>query len=285
MRKNYAHGMRTSPVLFAIVAAAVGAVYGCSLPLEGLSASANSGGSGGERSVTSAGGALSTATGTTTSASTSSGVSCTEDSECSGGTECKTPKCLSGACGFETAPHDGTVCGAASGPCFDDSLCFKGQCENRPKQAGTVVSNDNPGDCTSLRCDGTGESTAVADIMDLPMDPDNNDCSVPTCDGDKAGTKTLDNGAACGGNKHCFNGQCQECLQNSDCQDGKTCTDPVCNAGKCELKAVNNGNGCGIGGKCAGGACCGWKIAICGGGNECCLPAQHCNSQDHCVFF
>ncbi len=274
--------MRTYPVLFAFVAAAVGAVYGCSLPLDGLSASANSGGAGGaggERSVTSAGGALSTATGATT-ASTSTGVSCTKDEECSGETKCKTPKCLDGACGFEIMSHDGTVCGAASGPCFDESLCVDGECEIRPKPAGTVI-DDTPGDCTGLRCDGAGKSMTVANTADTPEDKDSTDCNVPTCKETMASTQPLDNGANCQSGKHCFNGQCKDCGLDSNCGgDLNPCTSAVCNSGTCGQKNVADGTSCLLGGACAGGNCC--LGSVCSG--KCCGNGNYggCNGAGKC---
>jgi hypothetical protein len=274
--------MRNSPVVLAIVAA-IGAIYGCSLPREGLFADPSGGG--GAPSVTSAGGGQSVATGSTATATTSTGgtvVTCTLDSDCTGGTTCKAPRCTNGACEIETASLDGAVCEAAAGPCFDESQCAGGDCVPRPK-AAAMIDDDTPGNCTSLACDGSGASTPVANTADLPTDQDSSDCAVPVCNGTTAGTKTLTDGAGCGNNQHCLAGQCKECASDSHCgNDLSSCTTAVCNAGKCGQKDVPNGNACGIGGKCASGACC--IASICGGGSECCIPFQHCNAADHCTF-
>ncbi|MBX5481230.1 MAG: lamin tail domain-containing protein [Myxococcaceae bacterium] len=78
-------------------------------------------------------------------------VGCTTASQCPGtDTECQTRTCENGACGFSYAA------------------------------AGTVVSTQTAGDCSSNQCDGAGQMVAVADDTDVPAD-DGNECTAEVC--------------------------------------------------------------------------------------------------------
>lgn len=271
--------MRTSFVLSALVVTVLATAYGCTLPLQGLTPDGSGGA--GTTSASSAGGAsttVTTATSTTASSVTAtSGGSCSEDGECTGGAECATEKCMMGMCTLETATHDGTACGGpASGPCFNASTCANGACVPRPKPGSTVVDDGVSGNCTSLFCDGEGVSMPVAEPKDLPPDDDSTDCSEPICNGTSAETKDLANGDSCGQGFLCFNGQCQECIDNSDCgPDLNKCTSEVCNNGTCDHFPVANLTACLIG-QCVGDTCC-LSVKICGNNNLCCGAFEHCS--------
>jgi hypothetical protein len=282
--------MRTSPVLFAIVAAAVGAVYGCSLPLDGLPVSANSGGAGGAggaRSAASAGGALATATGTTTSANGGGTASSTS----TGGTACTTK---------DQCPSDN--------PCITYE-CAMNLCVPSSQKDGTEVLLV-AGDCKKTVCMG-GAPMSIPDLTDAGQD--SNPCTSDTCDANGPVHAPGNDGDACGSSgHHCFAGQCLDCATPDQCPqgtnpckpatcfggacgfaddpDGVSCANStecksqgVCSGGTCSQKDKNDGTPCGLGaGKCASGDCC--FGSVCSG--KCCGTGNYggCNGAHKCNF-
>lgn len=235
--------MRNSPVILAI-AATIGAIHGCSLPLEGLPL----GGDGGATSVTSAGGALSTTTGTMTSASggmapsTSTGVmECTTSSQCPSAGPCVTITCSMGQC-VPTNLGDGT-------PVPDES----GNCRKIVCMGGVQMTQPDPDDFTE----------------------DGNPCTHEACGANGLLHDPVQNGSACGDpGQHCLDGQCRDCASDGDCSDdGNVCTSAVCNQGTCGQKSV--GGICNNGGVslCDNGSCC-LQSKVCY--DKCCSASEHC---------
>lgn len=264
--------MRTSPVLLAVVAA-IATVYGCTLPLEGLL----------PEGTASAGGAPSTGSGTT--ASSTGG---TASSTSTGMLVCATP---------DQCPSDV--------PCLSYA-CTMGRCVAANVTDGTPISDD-AGNCKKTVCVGGAPET-----QSDPTDVDDGDpCTLDACDGPEPRHDPGNDGDDCGPpGQHCFKGECLECGTPDQCpqsanpceaatcssgicglteaQDGTTCADGteckdagVCAKGKCAQQNKSNSTSCAFGAaKCNDGCCI---VASCG--TQCCLPLQHCNSQDKCVLF
>ena len=266
--------MRTSPVLLAIVGA-IGTIYGCTLPLDGLFV----------EGTTSAGGAPST----TASGTTSSATSGTASSMSTGVLTCTTA---------DQCPSDL--------PCVTYA-CTMGQCVAANVTDGMMVPDDD-GNCKKTVCMGGAPTTQPdpADIAD-----DSNSCTLDVCsDNDEPLHNPGNNGSDCGPpGKHCFDGKCLECATAEQCpqsanpcqlatcfsgmcgltdeQDGKSCAASteckdagVCAGGVCAQQAKSDGTSCALGfAKCADG-CCGVKAC----GDQCCFPAQHCSSQGTCTY-
>jgi hypothetical protein len=270
--------MRARLVIAALVVTAVASAYGCTLPLDGIPTE-GSGGRAATSTTSSAGGAsMSSTTGSTASASTGPGPECMLDTQCPAGTMCETPVCTQGVCGFETASHDAMDCAAPTSECFDASQCKDGACVPRPKPPGTILNDGVPANCTSLSCDGMGNSTKVADPSDPQPDGDPSDCTVPICDGMTPATKSKNNLDGCGALLNfCWSGSCVECAFAVQCPgSADSCSSAACNGGQCGYSMTPDNTGCtvsGAAGKCMGGGCCAFN-KVCG--SICCPGAMKC---------
>jgi hypothetical protein len=88
-------------------------------------------------------------------------------------------------------------------------ICAAGQCQMAAAPAGTPVVAQTGGDCRRNVCDGTGQTTVVADDGDLPVD--NNQCTADTCSGGVPANPALATGTSCtqnGGQACDGNGAC-----------------------------------------------------------------------------
>jgi hypothetical protein len=77
------------------------------------------------------------------------------------------------------------------------ATCVAGNCGTAPLAAGTEVSQQVPGDCHNLVCDGTGGETNQIDDTDVP--DDGNECTVETCVSGVPEFSNAPAGTACGG--------------------------------------------------------------------------------------
>jgi hypothetical protein len=249
--------MRTSPVLLAVVAA-IGTIYGCTLPLEGLS----------PEGTTSAGGAPTTVSGPTTSStggaasSTSTGLlECATQAQCPSDIPCVIYTCTMDHCVPANVP-DGT---------------------------GIV---DDSGNCKKTVCMGGAPKTQPDPADAADGDP----CTHDVCDGDQPRHDPGNDGDDCGPpGQHCFNGKCLECATPDQCPKGTNpCQIPTCSSGMCGLTKEADGASCASGtfckneGVCANGTCvqkdkadgtpCILFLTSCVGG-ECCANFKVCGKE------
>ncbi|MFO0550330.1 MAG: hypothetical protein U0271_18190 [Polyangiaceae bacterium] len=96
--------------------------------------------------------------------------------------------------------------------------CEANTCGFENLAAGTLTSDQKPGDCHAIVCDDAGETTTIVDNDDVPVD--HNDCTADHCEG---GVPTHANELAnkpCGAGNNTFcdgNGQCVGCVVAEDC--------------------------------------------------------------------
>lgn len=148
--------MRISPVIPAIVAMTVAAVYGCSLPLEGMS-SPGAGGNDDTASVTSVGGAQATVTETATSSTSTGSAQCTTKSECPPDGDCATYECTLGQC-VQTSLNEGKALPDPGGNCAK-TVCLSGVLTTQDDDGDSVDDGDP---CTIDGCSGGSVTHAPA---------------------------------------------------------------------------------------------------------------------------
>jgi hypothetical protein len=133
-------------------------------------------------------------------------VDCLTSMDCPGAdNECQTRTCTTGVCGFDFAPDD------------------------------TPVTMQTPGDCQQIVCDGSGGTTSINDLLDVPADA--NDCTTAACavgsNGVAAPTQTPDAFDSPCSAGHCDGaGTCFACVTGNDCSSlvcaSHTCAAPTC---------------------------------------------------------
>ena len=128
-------------------------------------------------------------------------VACLANSDCGTPTDCRTPVCSAeGTCGYSYTPE------------------------------GTLVTALPTGDCKKTVCDGGGNTTLVADDLDLPVD--GKDCTDDLCTAGVPSNPPVSARTHCSGGLCNGTGVCVECLVGSDCPGTPTtCRTPVCSAG------------------------------------------------------
>ena len=137
-----------------------------------------------------------------------------------------------------TGTGGGTPCSSLSDCPGADTDCQKRTCDSgvcgvSNVTMGTAVSQQTPGDCLEVRCDGTGGVDSFVDDTDLP--DDKNPCTIDAC---KSGTPSHTNAAAntkCGTNLVCDgNGMCVGCTDASQCPAAPNeCQTAACHSGTC----------------------------------------------------
>jgi hypothetical protein len=99
---------------------------------------------------------------------------------------------------------------------------------------GTAVASQTAKDCAEVVCDGTGNTTSIADDADVPVD--GSACTQDLCSGGVPSNPPTPAGSACtGGGKVCDgSGACVACVAPTDCPgtDGP-CATRACTAGAC----------------------------------------------------
>jgi len=147
------------------------------------------------------------------------------------------------------------------------------------QQAGTLLSNQTPGDCLKRVCDGLGHITEEPDDADIP--DDFNDCTADSCFSGQPQHDPVLVGSGCvgAGNAKVCNaaGLCVECVVGSECASLVCAPDNSCAAPRCDDQVQNQtetdidcggpcspcavGQGCAGGTDCASGKC---NVASCG---------------------
>jgi hypothetical protein len=174
------------------------------------------------------------------------------------------------------------------------ATCTNGSCGTMNLAKGAMQTRNVPADCHDSACDGNGKiDNTLVDVMNLPTST--NPCLIGTCDplgtpgttpapGGMACTDSMPNDKVCDGN-----GQCKQCLQNSDCSAGSSCspTTHQCIPASCTDQVQDNNetdtdcgggmfNGnppcspCADGKKCLVGTDCVNKV--CGSAMTCSMP-------------
>ncbi|HVY44819.1 MAG TPA: lamin tail domain-containing protein [Minicystis sp.] len=179
-------------------------------------------------------------------------VACNVPSDCGTVTECRTPTCVAHVCGENDAA------------------------------AGTVTTNQTPGDCRQNQCDGSGGITSVPDNSDVPAD-DGNPCTNDTCSNGapqhppKQNGTTCDDGNACTQTDTCQGGTCTggnavTCTAADQCHDVGACnpqTGQCSNPAKTDGASCNDGNACTQADTCQAGVCTGGSPVTCTAADQC----------------
>lgn len=179
---------------------------------------------------------------------------CQSPSDCLGeDTQCRTRTCEGGMCGVLNVP------------------------------AGTLLTDQVPGDCLEQQCDGNGESTVVPQNTDIPED--GKECTVDACNGGVASNTAKAPGAACNTTDHCnAASECVECVIDANCASNVcnmrtfVCADAMCGDGAENGDETDLDCGgvvcapCGVGDECVFGTDCVEEICMAG----ICLPPA-CN--------
>ena len=151
---------------------------------------------------------------------------------CLNSTQCSTPTPL---CSNTT--HTCVQCFGA-GDCGTNNdcatnACVANSCTVAFTDAGIALTNQNPGDCQTLVCDGDGGVNSIADNSDVPND--SNPCTNDLCVGGVPSHNNVATDVSCGSGMVCDgNGACVGCVLASDCpgSDGD-CTYRTCNGNVC----------------------------------------------------
>lgn len=111
-----------------------------------------------------------------------------------------TNECDIETCGLNGVQHnqvpDGTTCGGST-ECHPRS-CTGGTCADGPPPGNeTKVAMQMAGDCKADVCDGAGGVVQINDDIDLPLDPNPNDCVIMTCTNGMPGMSNAPAGTAC----------------------------------------------------------------------------------------
>jgi alpha-tubulin suppressor-like RCC1 family protein len=135
-----------------------------------------------------------------------------------------------------------------------------------PVAAGTMLAEQQAGDCKVQVCDGQGKAIPQDDDGDVK--DDGNDCTTDICSGGVSSSVAGLAGVPCDqGSKVCNDkGACVECLFGIECGSG-VCSNGVCQAPSC-TDGVKNGDESDV--DC--GSLCGF-----------CAAGQKCSGGDDCV--
>ncbi len=160
-------------------------------------------------------------------------------------------------------------CPGTDGEC-GTRTCTDGLCGVDAVPAGTPVAGQIPGDCSTVVCDGDGETDLAPDDADI--EEDDEDCTVDTCSEGSPLHTPVAEGTACTGP---FNGKvctaagtCVECIDGSDCISGSCTQTFVCAPASCNDMIENNG-----------------ESDVDCGGTMCpkCLEGDDCNGPTDCL--
>lgn len=131
-------------------------------------------------------------------------------------------------------------------------------CGENDVMANTPLKAQKKGDCIIEACDGAGGITKLADDTDI--EDDKLECTVDTCSNGIPQHAPKQEGAKCAQGVCRVDGQCVECLLDSDCMSNvcdmqaNTCSPATCND--------NIKNGAETDKDCGGGACPGCPIGL-----------------------
>ncbi|MDI3285471.1 VCBS repeat-containing protein [Polyangium sp. 15x6] len=164
---------------------------------------------------------------------------CTSD-VCTAGVPSNPPLSAGSACGAGLVCDGNGMCVGCNTPAdcagMDDECkartCEAGVCGVGFTPANTPVAMQASGDCSAIVCDGSGDTTTIADDTDLPPD-DADPCKVPACSAgqpavaDAPDGTTCADGDACTQTDTCQAGMCQG-ADPLVCAVNETCTAGAC---------------------------------------------------------
>jgi hypothetical protein len=124
-------------------------------------------------------------------------------------------------------------CPGADTACQTRTCSGQGICGFSFKAAGTKLTDPTAGDCKGLQCDALGNSVAVNDNTDLPVD--NNACTTDECTAGTPAHRPVASGTGCGGTQVCDGANhCVACLSAATCPGTDTeCRPRSCVNGVC----------------------------------------------------
>jgi hypothetical protein len=194
-------------------------------------------------------------------------ASCDDGLWCNG-----TDTCSEGACGHAGDPCGaGETCNEATDSC--DVCTTNADCND-----GNVCTTDT---CSGGQCSNVNNTASCDDGL---FCNGADTCSSGTC---------THAGDPCSGGDTCnesYN-RCDECQQNSDCDDGNLCTTDTCSSGQCSnvnnSNSCSDGNACTVGDTCSGGSCQAGSALNCNDSNVCtndsCDPGSGCQYVNNTV--
>lgn len=193
---------------------------------------------------------------------------------------------------------------ATSGPCDDGDACTADdQCHVDKSCSGTAYECVAPGYCETAAgavCDGTGGCVYLADVgaacddetdctredkcdgakqcVGTPFECAPGECHASSvCDGDGCLVVNKENGASCGDDDQCLDGECIDCLDLTGCadltEDGSTCTDVACVEGHC-IEVPNDSNLCDDGIDCTIDSCSFGECVVIGTSSGCFINSE-----------
>jgi hypothetical protein len=174
---------------------------------------------------------------------------------------------------------------AMSEQCGDPTDCFGWTCTNKVctdayAPAGKPVGMQVAGDCKQRQCDGSGGEQEAPLDTDIPDEA----CQISACmDGEPLPAVPLPVGTACtdGGIKCDGDGNCVECVDNTDCTGMQTYCDEGTNTCHSCNDATKNGDETDV--DCGGDDCPKCTLGdVCGDGGDCttnfCVDGVCCDS-------
>jgi hypothetical protein len=118
--------------------------------------------------------------------------------------------------------------------------CVAGVCGKDNTPSGTPVSQQIPGDCKEIVCNGNGGTTVQNDDGDLG--DDGNPCSTDLCINGVPLAASVPNGTACAVGVTCVNGACNGCATPASCPGvDDECKQRTCVAGACGVTFTPSG--------------------------------------------
>lgn len=138
-------------------------------------------------------------------------------------------------------------------------VCQSNSCVSQFTPAGTLTSNQIPGDCHKNVCDGSGNIISQIDDTDVPVD--NNPCTNDVCTNGVASNPPAAQGTSCG--------------VNGVCDGGGTCTQLLAAGSSCTQSQQCASSAC------LGGHCC---AAVCNQTGDICARAVGCDASGTCLL-
>ena len=156
------------------------------------------------------------------------------NSTCGGLNKCNaTGQCV-GCVVANDCPGTDTVCQTRA-------CSSQGVCSVTFRTAGTALADPTAGDCKGLECDGAGNTRAVNNNADLPVD--NNPCTTDECTAGTPSHRPVAASTTCGTALVCDGAnRCVQCLSASTCTGTDTeCHTRTCINGTCGISNTTGG--------------------------------------------
>lgn len=205
------------------------------------------------------------------------GVGCSDGDPCTVGDLCQNSQCQPGA------PK---LCGAGDACNTPACNATSGQCEPKPKAAGTLC--DDGSACTTG--DACKDGSCAGNVL---VCNDDIACTTETCAADKGCQYTkvdvvCNDGNPCTQEDQCYDGKCFGTAQAGQCDDGNPCTADVCDPGTgCKHTNISakcdDGDACTTNDQCSQGACKGGTSTCqCQSDADCPDDGNLCNGTRFC---